>query len=74
METENAEKTHKLKEKERKKQERADRAFVRWFAFLRFAEKILRVFVPYKRHNAVEKYEDRPYIMLCNHFSMLDVM
>ena len=39
METENAEKTHKLKEKERKKQERADRAFVRWFAFSPFCRK-----------------------------------
>lgn len=61
-------------EKEKKKQERADRAFVRWFAFLRFVAKVLRIFLPYKRHDAVKSYEDRPYVLLCNHFSMIDVM
>lgn len=69
-----SEKSQKQREKELKKQQRADRAFVRWFVFLRFAEKILRVFLPYERHDAVEKYEDRPYVMLCNHFRMIDVM
>lgn len=60
--------------KEQKRQRRSDKAFVRWFSFLYHAEKFVRIFLPYKRHNAVEKYEDRPYIMLCNHFSMIDVM
>ena len=47
-------KTDREIEKEKKKQERADRAFVRWFAFLRFAAKVLRIFLPYKRHDAVK--------------------
>ena len=67
-------KTDREIEKEKKKQERADRAFVRWFAFLRFVAKVLRIFLPYKRHDAVKSYEDRPYVLLCNHFSMIDVM
>lgn len=62
------------KSKEQKRAERADRAFVRWFAFLRFAERIVRIFYPYKRHDAVAKYDDRPYILLCNHFRMIDVI
>ena len=41
-------KTDREIEKEKKKQERADRAFVRWFAFLRFVAKVLRIFLPYK--------------------------
>lgn len=65
---------NRKKAKEVKKKQRADRAYVRWFAFLRFAEKVLRVFYPYVRHDAVEKYEDRPYVLLCNHFRMVDVM
>lgn len=65
---------NRKKAKEVKKKQRADRAYVRWFAFLRFAEKVLRIFYPYVRHDAVEKYEDRPYVLLCNHFRMVDVM
>ena len=67
------EKSQKQIEKERKKQERADKKFVRWFAFLRCAEKVLRVIMPYKRYDAVESYGDRPYVMLCNHYRMIDV-
>lgn len=68
------EKSQREIEKEKKRQAKADRAYVRWFAFLRFAEKILRIFFPYKRHNAVESYGDGPFVFLCNHYSMLDVM
>ena len=61
--------------KEKKKQERADKAFIRWFAFLRFVAKLLKVFLPYERHNEVEHLdENRPYVFLCNHYSMIDVM
>ena len=35
----------------------------------------MRIFYPYKRHNAVEKYDvSKAYVLLCNHYSMLDVM
>lgn len=58
-----------------KKAYKEDRAFERWFAFLRFVERFMRIFYPYKRHNAVEKYDvSKAYVLLCNHYSMLDVM
>ena len=59
--------------KEQKRQRRADRAYVRWFAFLRFVAKVIKIFLPYERHDAVKKYDDRPYVLLCNHFRMIDV-
>ena len=67
------EKSEKQRLKEHKKQERADRAYVRWFAFLRFAAKVIRLFLPYERHDECV-YEDRPYVFLCNHYRMIDVM
>ena len=67
------EKSEKQRLKEQKKQERADRAYVRWFAFLRFAAKVIRLFLPYERHDECV-YEDRPYVFLCNHYRMIDVM
>lgn len=60
--------------KAQKKQARADRAFVRWFAFLRFVVKIIRVFMPFKRHDDCKEYGEGPYIFLCNHYAMIDVM
>ena len=58
-----------------KKAYKEDRAFERWFAFLRFVERFMRIFYLYKRHNAVEKYDvSKAYVLLCNHYSMLDVM
>ena len=67
-------KADREREKAAKKQARADRAYVRWFAFLRFAAGVLKVFLPYKRHDETAGYEDRPYVFLCNHYSMIDVM
>lgn len=66
----------KLKEqkKQQKKQQRRERAFVRWFAFLRFVVKVIKVFVPFTRHNDCESYGEGPYIFLCNHYAMIDVM
>ena len=65
-------KADREREKAAKKQARADRAYVRWFAFLRFAAGVLKVFLPYKRHDETAGYEDRPYVFLCNHYRNFD--
>ncbi len=68
------ERKRKESAKEQKKSERAERAFVRWFAFLRFVAALLKVVFPYKRHDDCKDYGDRPYVFLCNHYAMIDVM
>lgn len=49
--------------------------FEKWFKFMR---RVHRVFVypifPYKKHGHVERFNDGPYIIVCNHKSVLDVV
>lgn len=64
----------KSAEKSLKKQKREDRKYRRWFTFLRFVSNAVRLLYPYRIHRARKSYDDRTYIFLCNHYSMLDVM
>ena len=62
-----------------KKQENVNKKkrkkFERWFRFLHFCEKIVRVFYPYKRHyEQFLKGYNGPLIVVCNHYRLWDVI
>lgn len=47
----------------------------KWFRTLRRAEPIFyRPFFPYKKHGFTRPFDDRPYIFVGNHLSILDVV
>lgn len=49
--------------------------FEKWFRFLRRLEKfIVHPLFHYKKYGHVHTFNDRPYIFVCNHYSLLDVI
>ncbi len=72
------EKERKIRGKEsrraQKKMQREQKKFARWFAFLRFLSRVLWIFLPYKEHRAVKDYGNRPYVFICNHYSIWDII
>lgn len=58
------------KEKNKKKLTK----YEKWFRFLHFfARHVYRPFFPYKRYGHTEMHDDRAYIFVGNHYSVLDV-
>lgn len=48
--------------------------FEKWFRFLRRLEKLIfHPIFPYKKYGHKQRFNDRPYIFVCNHYSLLDV-
>lgn len=51
------------------------RRFERWFKFMRFIHAVFILpFYPYKKHGHKERFNDRSYIIVGNHKSVLDVI
>ena len=49
--------------------------FEKWFRFLRRMEKIfVHPFFPYKKLGRTKLFNERPYLFVCNHYSLLDVI
>lgn len=49
--------------------------FEKWFKFMRRVHKIfVYPFFPYKKYGHTERFNDGPYIIVCNHRSVLDVI
>lgn len=49
--------------------------FEKWFRFMHRLEKLfVHPFFPYKKYGQVQPFNDRPYIFVCNHYSLLDVV
>lgn len=71
-ESETAVKAANSKEKKSKKKLTK---FEKWFRFMRRMHRIfLLPIYPYKRHGHIERYNDRSYIIVGNHKSVLDVI
>ncbi len=57
-----------------KKERKKLTEFEKWFRFLRRVHRYLIVpFFPYKKYGHKERFNDRPYILVGNHKSVLDV-
>lgn len=49
--------------------------FEKWFRLLHRLERfVFHPLFPYKKVGHTENYNDRPYIFVCNHYSLLDVI
>lgn len=48
--------------------------FEKWFRFMHRAKRVLYPFFPYKKHGHKQPYDDRNYIFVGNHYSLLDVI
>lgn len=46
----------------------------RWFKFLHFVAAMLKPVFPFRRYGRKQKYDDRNYIFIGNHRSMLDII
>lgn len=57
-----------------KKEKKKLNKYEKWFRFLHFIVRtVYRVFYPYKRYGCTEMHDDRAYIFVGNHYSVLDV-
>ncbi len=60
--------------KEKKEKKKPNR-FEKWFAFMRRVHKFLIYPIfPYKKYGHTERFNDRAYIFVCNHKSIMDVV
>lgn len=60
-----------MSEKEKRKLNK----YEKWFRFMHRMERIFyRPLFPYKKHGHTELYDDKPYIFVGNHYSLLDVV
>lgn len=61
-------------EKEKKKKVKKTK-FEKWFKFMRFIHFVfLLPFYPYKKYGHTERFNDRSYLIVGNHLSVLDVI
>lgn len=58
-----------------KKEKRKLTKFEKWFRFMRRVHRfIVQPVFPYKKYGHKQRYNDRSYIMVCNHKSIMDVV
>lgn len=64
-----------ISNKEEKKAEKQKKKFERWFKFMRFIHCLFILpFYPYKKYGHTKRFNDRSYIIVGNHLSVLDVI
>ena len=73
MDKSGAPKTDKESLKKAKKELKRKKRLKRWFGFLRFIYGLLSPIFPFKRYGHKKRYDDREYVIVCNHLSFTDV-